>query len=187
MAKKAGSIWLRVIIFVQKVWDQTHRMVVGIPTLKRSQITANLFLGGQYNLVGLQRLKKMGITAIINMRIHSIYQEAQYAGFHYLHLPTVDNTAPKMEDLIKGADFARTEINNGGKVYIHCRQGLGRGPSMAIAYLLKMGATLEDALATVKKVRTFIHPTVAQLQRLKQLEMYYEAHDATVKDVVPKV
>jgi len=72
-------------------------------------------------------------------------------------------------------------------VYIHCRQGLGRGPSMAIAYLLKMGATYDDALATVKRVRSFINPRPVQVQRLKELEMYFREQDVAVKELVPKV
>jgi len=172
--RRLKSFWIIAVIFVQKIVDQTHRMLVGMPTLKRSQITANLFLGGQYNLRGLTRLREIGITGIINMRMHSIYTEAQYQGFHYLHLPTLDNTAPGFDDLVKGADFAHNEIKKNGKVYIHCRQGLGRGPSMAIAYLLKMGATYEDAFRAVKKVRTFINPTNVQIVRLKELEEYYK-------------
>ena len=185
--RKLKSWLIIVVVFFQKVTDQTYRVISGIPTLKRSQITANLFLGGQYNLNGLKRLKVIGITAIINMRIHSIYQTAQYEGFHYLHLPTTDNTPPLLDDLIKGAAFAHEEIKNGGKVYIHCRQGLGRGPTMAIAYLLKMGATYDDAFATVKKVRTFINPRPGQIQRLKELEAYYKNQQDTVKELIPRV
>lgn len=160
---------------------------MGIPTLRRSQVTANLFLGGQYNLRGLRKLKEMGITGIINMRMHSIYKQAQYEGFNYLYLPTPDNTPPTIEDLVKGADFAHNEIKNNGKVYIHCRQGLGRGPSMAIAYLLKMGATFDDAFATVKKVRTFINPRPAQVKRLKELEAYYKKAAEPAPAFVSKV
>ena len=109
------------------------------------------------------------------MREHPIYNESKYEGFKYLHLPTPDNTAPTMMDLIKGADFADTEIKNGGKVYIHCRQGLGRGPTMAIAYLLKTGLTYEDAFNLVKKVRTFINPKQVQIVRLKELEDFYKS------------
>ena len=35
---------------------------------KRTLITVNLFLGSQYSLVGLQKLKALGVTAIVNMR-----------------------------------------------------------------------------------------------------------------------
>lgn len=187
MTKRIKSLWLLLIIFIQKMIDICHRLIKGVPTLKRSQITANLFLGGQYNLKGLRKLKAMKITAIINMRINSIYKEAQYEGFRYLHLPTFDNTPPTLEDLVKGAEFAHEEISKGGKVYIHCRQGLGRGPSMVIAYLLKMGATYEDAFATVKRVRTFINPRPGQVQRLREVETYFHQQKETVTEIIPKV
>ncbi len=174
MKNKLQRLGLLIAIFVQKILDRVYSLIRGIPTGRISQVTAHLFLGGQYDLHGLQKLKEMGITAIINMRVHSIYPDAQYEGFDYLHLPTVDNTAPKLEDLVKGAEFALDEIKNGGKVYIHCRQGLGRGPTMAIACLMKMGATYEDAFATVKAARTFISPRPVQIERLKELEVWYK-------------
>jgi dual specificity MAP kinase phosphatase len=46
---------------------------------------------------------------------------------------------------------------------------------MAIAYLLKAGATFEDAFHLVKKVRPFINPRPSQIARLKELEAYYTA------------
>ena len=176
MLSKIKSIITLGVIFSQKVYDNIYRVIAGMPTLKRSQITANLFLGSQYNLVGLRKMKALGITAIINMRMHSVYSEARYDGFHYLHLPTVDNTPPPIDVLIKGADFADAEIKKGGKVYIHCRQGLGRGPTMTLAYLLKTGLTFQDAFNLVKKVRTFINPRPGQIERLKELEVYYQKH-----------
>ncbi len=174
MLKKLKS-GLRVVgLFLQYWSDNSYRVTFGMPRLKRCQITADLFLGSQYNLVGLRKMKALGVTAIINMRMHSVYSEAQYEGFHYLHLPTPDNTPPDLEVLKQGADFADKEIKSGGKVYIHCRQGLGRGPTMAAAYLLKTGLTLEDALALIRSARPFINPPRGQLARLKELETFYQ-------------
>ena len=176
MVARLRSLGQVVVIFLQKMADILQRRLTGVPNLKRSQITAHLFLGGQYNQRGLGKLKEIGITAIVNLRETSIYQAVHYEGFRYLHLPTVDNTPPKLEDLIRGADFVDAEIKNNGKVYIHCRQGLGRGPSMVIAYLLKRGTTYDDAFALVKSVRTFINPRPSQIARLKELEAYYRQH-----------
>lgn len=183
MFKKLKSRWVIFVILLTKLFDIVHRLLTGTPTLKRSQISANLFLGGQYNLNGLKRLKQIGVTAIVSMRENSIYKEADFEGFKFLHLPTVDNTPPTLTDLIRGADFVDAEIKNNGKVYIHCRQGLGRGPSMAIAYLLKIGTTYDDAFALVKSVRTFINPRPAQRERLKELEKYYAEQKALNKSV----
>jgi protein-tyrosine phosphatase len=174
MFKKIKSLIIGSGLVLDYVYDNIYRVIAGVPRLKRSQITAHLFLGSQYNLQGLKKLKALGVTAIVNMRMHNTYEEAVYEGIKYLHLPTVDNTAPPMDVLIKGAEFIDTEIKNNGIVYVHCRQGLGRGPTMAIAYLIKFGLTFDDAYAMVKKVRVFINPMASQVKRLRELEVYYK-------------
>jgi protein-tyrosine phosphatase len=155
------------------IYDNIYRVIAGMPRLSRSQITAHLFLGSQYNLVGLKKLKALGITAIVNMRMHATYDDAVHEGIKYLHLPTVDNTPPPLEVLIKGADFIDEQIRNKGIVYVHCRQGLGRGPTMAMAYLIKLSMTYKEAYDMVRKVRIFINPRPGQVKRLKELEVYY--------------
>lgn len=167
------SLIVRIIVFYQRLYDNFYRLIHGIPTLKRSQITADLFLGSQYSLLGLQKLEALGITGIVNMRMHSEYADAVYKGIKYLHLPTLDNTPPSLEILEKGAAFVDDEIKKGGKVYIHCRQGLGRGPTMTIAYLIKIGMTFNDAIDLVRNVRTFINPRPSQIEQLKKLELVY--------------
>jgi len=156
------------------VYDNIYRLIAGVPRLSRSRVTAHLFLGSQYNLIGLKKLKDLGVTAIVNMRMHNTYDDAIHEGIKYLHLPTVDNTPPPLEVLIKGADFIDKEIKNSGIVYVHCRQGLGRGPTMAMAYLIKTGMTYNEAYALVRKVRVFINPRPGQIQKLKELEAYYK-------------
>jgi dual specificity MAP kinase phosphatase len=173
MKTRIQSIIRVVVIFFQVLLDSLHRYIYGIPNLKRCQITADLFLGSQYTKAGLKKLKALGITAIVNMRTHHVFVKAQYVGIKYLHLPTVDNTPPTLADLIKGAAFIDDEIKNNGKVYVHCRQGLGRGPTMALAYLIKTGLTFDDAFRLIKRVRPFIDPKPEQIQRLKELEEYY--------------
>lgn len=162
-------------LFFQRLFDTVHSFVFGIPMLKRCQITANLFLGSQFNLIGLEKLKALGVTAIVNMRIHDIYEQHTTLGVKYLHLPTIDNTPPKIEDLKQGVVFIENEIKIGGKVYVHCREGIGRGPTMAIAYLLKLGTTLSDAIQLIKKIRPFINPKPSQLSRLQELELFYKS------------
>jgi protein tyrosine phosphatase (PTP) superfamily phosphohydrolase (DUF442 family) len=162
-------------LFFDYVYDNIYRLIAGMPRLKRCQVTASLFIGSQYNLLGLKKLKALGITAIVNMRVHNDYDDAVHEGIKYLHLPTVDNTPPPIEVLLKGADFIDTEIKHNGKVYVHCRQGLGRGPTMAMAYLIKLGMTYDDAYAQIRRVRIFINPRPGQIKRLKELEVYYRA------------
>jgi len=174
MLRKLRSIFTGAGLVLDYMYDNAHRIITGLPRLNRSQITAHLFLGSQYNLLGLKKLKALGVTAIVNMRMHNDYSDAEHEGIKYLHLPTVDNTPPPLEVLLKGADFIDNEIKNGGSVYVHCRQGLGRGPTMAIAYLIKTGLTYADAYAMIKRVRIFINPRPGQIAMLRELEEYYK-------------
>jgi protein-tyrosine phosphatase len=178
MFSKIKSKFIGIGLVLDYMYDNAYRIITGLPRLTRSQITAHLFLGSQYNLLGLEKLKALGITAIVNMRMHDTYGEAVHEGIKYLHLPTVDNTPPPLEVLIKGADFIDKEIKNGGIVYVHCRQGLGRGPTMAMAYLIKTGLTYADAYAMIRKVRVFINPRPGQIGRLKELEPFYRSGNA---------
>jgi hypothetical protein len=57
MIAKIRSTWIVLVIFFQKIIDNVHRLIFGLPRLKRSQITAEVFLGSQYNKVGLKKLK----------------------------------------------------------------------------------------------------------------------------------
>ena len=179
MLPKLRSSVTGFVLVCDYLYDNLHRVIAGMPRLSRCQITADLFLGSQYNKLGLKKLKALGITAIVNMRMHSVFSEATYEGIKYLHLPTVDNTPPPLDVLMKGATFIDDEIKNKGKVYVHCRQGLGRGPTMAMAYLIKIGLTYEDAYNRVKAVRVFINPRPGQIKRLKELELYYRAQNAS--------
>jgi len=169
------NILTRASLILDYIYDNIHRVIKGVPRLTRSQINPHLMLGSQYNLWGLKKLKALGVTAIVNMRMHNDYSDADHEGIKYLHLPTVDNTPPPLNVLIKGATFIDNEIKNGGLVYVHCRQGLGRGPTMAMAYLIKTGLTYEEAYETIRKVRIFINPQRSQVKMLKELEEYYRS------------
>lgn len=173
MFKKIIWFFIGIGLFFDYIYDNIYRLIAGMPRLSRCQVTAHLFIGSQYNLLGLKKLKALGVTAIVNMRMHNTYNEAVHEGIKYLHLPTIDNTPPPLDILIQGANFIDEEIRNKGVVYVHCRQGLGRGPTMAMAYLIKLSMTYKEAYDMVRKVRIFINPRPGQVRRLKELEAYY--------------
>lgn len=164
------SLVLTLHIYLQRWKDHLLRSLTGVPRAKRSMILPELYLGGQYRLKALKKFNQWGITAIVNMRTHSIHEDPTMVPLKILHLPTPDYFAPTQKQLEKGVAFIQEEIERGGKVYIHCRQGEGRGPTMAVAYLLCKGLTLDHAFKLVKKVRTFINPTRHQLAALQLFE-----------------
>ena len=143
--------------------DQLYRKLSGAPLWQLSEVTPQLYVGGQHFRRGYETMRDRGITAIVNMReSHHSDVTKGIAGERHLHLPTLDNSPPAGADLMRGAEFARQEINRGGKVYIHCGVGVGRAPTMAAACLITTGLSTEAALLQIKAVRPFIHLTARQ-------------------------
>ncbi len=142
--------------------------VTGVPLLRFSRVTPQLYVGPQYRKPGLQHLHKNGINAVVNMRIEHDDLPHGLAPDLYCYLPTIDDDAPTIEHLEEGVNFIHNAIRAGEKVYIHCGAGVGRAPTMAAAYLMSTGLNLDAALETIKKVRPFIFITPPQMGVLRK-------------------
>lgn len=163
------------IAIVARFIDQGYRKRTGAPYWKMSEITPQLYCGGQHYPAGYDEMLEKGITGIVNMReeYHSDVEKG-VEGEHHLHLVTRDNTPPKVDDLITGAKFIHDQIEDGGKVYVHCGVGVGRAPTMTAAYLMTTGMSPDEALKTIKKVRPFIHLTGKQRRVLDEFQQRWQ-------------
>lgn len=187
-------------ILVKRFWDQLStqglmmtlwagtdtiiRNVTGKPVRKLSEITPKIFVGGQPALSFWSDLMDWGVGAVINMRGEYNYSvEVDPLGLPlvFLHLPTDDNGAPSLIHLEQGVDFIRQHVQEEDEgVYIHCWEGLGRGPTMAAAYFVSTGLTPEQAWDKVRQTRPFIRPTDVQKEQINAFALHYKP------DVAPK-
>lgn len=142
--------------------------LTGVPILRFSKVTPQLYVGPQFRKPGKAFLLRNGINAVINMRMEVDDAERGLTLEHYCYLPTVDDQAPSLEHLNQGVDFIQKVTAQGSKVYIHCGAGVGRAPTMAAAYLISTGMSVEEALNTIRKVRPFIYIMPPQLEQLHQ-------------------
>jgi hypothetical protein len=159
--------------------DQLTRRIRGAPTEHFTRVTPQLHVGGQYSRKGWPILERRGITAAVNMRAEYDDRREGALPLKYLHLPVVDNQAPTLDQLRQGIRFIHEEIEQNGQVYIHCWEGVGRGPTMLAAYLVSTGHKPSEAWAKIKAVRPFIRPTVIQLERIDALAVNYSSADPT--------
>lgn len=166
------------------VWagaDTIIRNVTGSPVKQLSEITPKIFVGGQPATSFWTKLLGWGVRGVINMR-----GEHNYAAkvkpldlpLDFLYLPTGDNEAPSLLHLEQGVDFIRDHIKQGEGVYIHCWEGLGRGPTMAAAYLVSEGMSPENAWAKIRETRPFIRPTALQKKQIEAFAVHYKEHQA---------
>lgn len=144
--------------------------LTGIPLVRFTRITPEVWVGGQYGQRGKRKLMRHGVNAGVNMRIE--FDDAAHGlDFdHYCYLPTIDETAPTLDHLNEGVEFMQRVIGDGGSVYIHCAGGVGRAPSMAAAYFITQGMTLDEAVALIQKARPYVDLLSPQVSRLQEFE-----------------
>lgn len=163
-----------IITTAKWIYGRGMPKLTGVPLKSNSEITPKIYVGPQYKKSALSWLSKQGIHACVNMRFE--FDDALHglALEQYLHLPTIDDDAPTLEQLQKGIDFITKIVQDGGKVYIHCKGGIGRAPTMAAAYFLSTGMSLDDAVALIEKRRPFIRIMPPQWERLRELETQFQ-------------
>jgi len=145
-----------------------NRKLIDRPIRNQCQVTDQLFVGPQFKQRGWRELQSWGITGVVNLRREFDDLSLSVAIPHYLHLPTTDDDSPALADLENGVAFITSQIQNSGKVYIHCGAGVGRAPTMAAAYLVSQGDTPGQAFDRIRAVRSFIRPTRVQREQLQR-------------------
>lgn len=182
--KKGAHILMRrlreqgVWVTLEWMWGRGFSYVTGMPVLKYSRITPQLYVGPQFNAAGKRKLEREGITAVVNLRTE--YDDAAHglAFPLYCYLPTVDDDSPSSEHFQTGVDFIDSVVKDGGKVYIHCKAGVGRAPTMAAAYLVSQGYTVDNAVELIKRTRPFITITPPQMAALRTYETLFAGKQA---------
>jgi protein-tyrosine phosphatase len=136
-----------------------------------NKITKYVFLGTNLCCQGhfKRTLLKKGIKADISLEEEKI--DSPFGVKYFLWLPTKDHNAPSLSQLIIGAEFIQHLTNKKIKVYVHCRRGHGRAPTLIAAYLMKKNNWNEKkAIEFIRKKRKTIHPNKKQLNTLKKFE-----------------
>ena len=140
--------------------------LTGVPLAYNSRITPHLWVGPQFNARGKRYLERRGVTGSVNLRVEFDDAANGLALADYCYLPTVDDDSPSPDHFQKGVDFIRSVVKEGGQVYIHCKAGVGRAPTMAAAYLVAEGMSVDEAIALIKRTRPFITITPPQMEAL---------------------
>jgi len=112
-----------------------------------------------------EELKKKGITADISLEEDRL--DAPFGVDFYIWMPVQNHTAPKYDQLEFGVSVLEKLVSMGKKVYVHCKNGHGRAPTLVAAYLIKKGKTPAEAEALIKSKRPTMHLEDVQRQALE--------------------
>lgn len=138
-----------------------------------SKITDRVFIGsdlckGGVCLIHREEFKKLDIKFELNLSQEENELPPKDLEVGYLWLPVVDGHAPTQLQLCIGTAAIHEVVENGKNVYVHCKNGHGRSPTMVAAYLVRyQGYSLEDALKLIKEKREEVHIEEAQFEALK--------------------
>lgn len=135
--------------------------------LEYDYITAGMYIGTNVccQLHFDERLLAEGIEADISLEAERV--DTPFGVQFYLWLPVVDHTAPTPEQLQVGVTMLETLVKLKKKVYVHCKNGHGRAPTLVAAYLVKQGKTLEEAEQFLAAKRSGLHIRDAQREALQ--------------------
>lgn len=117
-------------------------------------------------------LKKLGIYADISLE-EERSEQPHYLKAH-LWLPTKDKAPPSTTQLLVGVSALKQLEKHKKKVYVHCKHGHGRSPTLVAAYLITKGYTALKAIKLLKTKRPEIHITRPQVSAIKNFEKYYK-------------
>jgi atypical dual specificity phosphatase len=112
---------------------------------------------------GLPALERAGIGVLINLH-EGAHDPAALArhGLSEVHLPVRDFTPPSPEQLDAGVAAIERALARGQRVAVHCAGGLGRTGTLLACYLVRHGASPEEAIARVRAARPGSVETAAQ-------------------------
>ena len=93
---------------------------------------------------------------------------AQNYGFIFLHCPIRDGSSPDIDDLTSLVKQITYLLNQGNRVLIHCRAGLGRAGLISACCLKAAGYSLFEAATIVRYRRPGAIQTQRQMDRLME-------------------
>ena len=87
----------------------------------------------------------------------------------YFWMPVVDGYAPSLIQLEMGTSVIEQAVQHKKKVYIHCKNGHGRSPTLVAAYLIRYeNMSVDEAISLIKGKRPEIHIEERQKKALDE-------------------
>ena len=111
-----------------------------------------------------EKLTKEGITADISLEEDRI--DAPFGVEFYVWIPVKNHVSPTPDQLEFGVSVLEKLVSLGRKIYVHCKNGHCRAPTLVAAYLVKNGKTPQEAEEYIRQRRPTIHLENVQRQAL---------------------
>lgn len=134
--------------------------------LEYNQIDSHIYIGTNQCCQShfAEELLKKGISADVSLEEDRV--DAPFGVESYLWLPVKDHTSPVPDQLRIGVATLRELASLDKKVYVHCKNGHGRAPTLVSAYYIAQGMSVQDAIRFVCEKRLGAHLEESQKRAL---------------------
>jgi len=173
-SQRLRQVWLQSIRHVQFPLLLIRRSFWGLVLALNwwDIIDEQVLLGGALMFDDLERLRRQGVEAVVNLCVERSDNPHRLAAarMDYLWLPVADTHAPTVEQIVQGLAWIAPRVYAERKVYIHCAAGMGRSVTLlACWYLYAHGMTVPQVLEFVKRRRPQAALTRRQVRRIEEM------------------
>ncbi|XP_010920721.2 protein-tyrosine-phosphatase MKP1 isoform X2 [Elaeis guineensis] len=136
-----------------------------------SKVADHIYLGGDSVAKNREILRRNGITHVLNC-VGFVCPEYFKSDLVYKTLWLQDSPTEDITSILYDVfDYFEDVREQGGRVLVHCCQGVSRSTSLVIAYLMwREGQSFDDAFDYVKAARGIANPNVGFACQLLQCQ-----------------
>jgi len=150
-----------------------------------SRIAEHIYLGSDTVAKNHELLREKGITHVLNC-VGFVCPEYFKSDFEYKTLWLQDSPTEDITSILYDVfDYFEDVREQGGRVLVHCCQGVSRSTALVIAYLMwRKGQSFEDAFQFVKTARGVTNPNMGFACQLLQCQKRVHAMPASPNSVL---
>lgn len=150
-----------------------------------SRIAEHIYLGSDTVAKNHELLRQKGITHVLNC-VGFVCPEYFKSDFVYKTLWLQDSPTEDITCVLYDVfDYFEDVREQGGRVLVHCCQGVSRSTALVIAYLMwRKGQSFEDAFQFVKTARGVTNPNMGFACQLLQCQKRVHAMPASPNSIL---
>lgn len=132
-----------------------------------TEVEPGFWIAGEPTPRRWRELAAAGVTQVVSLVGETPPPGWLASAATVLWLPVPDRAAPTPAQLRAGAEFLEAARAAGSGALVYCGSGIGRSATLYVAWLIKRGKGVAEALEMVRVRRPLVSPTGRQMAALE--------------------